>query len=122
MKIFSNPLPENKLRRKEKLFLIFNKLSDDLGDDISSVDLLKAASDLIKLSKKEYRTKSYKEVKGISDYYEEEVDMYMRHNEYMHLQPDYEQDINCYYSNHPRNYVDFFKAINVGSHEIRWGF
>jgi len=115
-------LPKVRHKGIKKLNLVFNELTNQFGDEISSSELLLAAQKLIKISETEYSDKISQEYQGSRQFYALDVATAME--KYPHKILEFEDrnfsehddmEISC-------GLIEEFNKINLNFKDCKWEF
>lgn len=109
-------------RGVRKLALIFDELSNQVGDSFSSADLLRAAQELIKISKGDYVNKVSIEYRGGPHYFARDVCSIFSKYQSQALIFENALTNHCDTPEFSHEELDRFRVINLSLNDKKWEF
>ncbi|MFC1672600.1 hypothetical protein ACFL12_00460 [Pseudomonadota bacterium] len=111
-----------RLRGFQKVALVFDELSKQVGGEFSSAELLRAAQELIRYSKGDYTDQVSKEHKGSQHYFARDVCTVFSNYQSQVLIFENAIMMHCDVPDYTDEALDRFRVINLCLNEQKWEF
>ena len=117
-------LPERRKKTRfndvERLFLVFDELQKHAGDDVSSAEILRAAQQLIKISRSEYLKNPYIDHPSKHNYYSRNTSTAINGIPWRIYLQESKNLLDIDFTDYSKQSKDRFRTINLNTDDYIW--